>query len=55
MKGSISEFELGVLRTRMVEAARAKAPNFPIMRTSGATAIGGIRRQSATCRIVTPG
>jgi excisionase family DNA binding protein len=25
MKGSISEFELGVLRTRMVEAARAKA------------------------------
>src|SRR3954471_19844379 len=25
MKGSISEFELGVLRTRMLEAARAKA------------------------------
>ncbi|WP_296645239.1 recombinase family protein [Roseinatronobacter sp.] len=25
MKGSISEFELGVLRTRMVETARAKA------------------------------
>lgn len=25
MKGSISEFELGVMRTRMVEAARAKA------------------------------
>lgn len=25
MKGSISEFELGVLRTRMIEAARAKA------------------------------
>ena len=26
MKGSISEFELGVLRARMFEAARAKAP-----------------------------
>ncbi len=25
MKGSISEFELGVLRTRMLEAARSKA------------------------------
>jgi DNA invertase Pin-like site-specific DNA recombinase len=25
MKGSISEFELGVLRARMVDAARAKA------------------------------
>lgn len=25
MKGSISEFELGVLRTRMIEAARSKA------------------------------
>jgi DNA invertase Pin-like site-specific DNA recombinase len=25
MKGSISEFELGVLRTRMLDAARAKA------------------------------
>lgn len=25
MKGSISEFELGILKTRMVEAARAKA------------------------------
>jgi hypothetical protein len=25
MKGSISEFELGVLRARMLDAARAKA------------------------------
>ena len=25
MKGSISEFELGILRTRMLDAARAKA------------------------------
>ena len=36
MKGSISEFELGVLRTRMLDAARAKA--------AGCEALGGRAR-----------
>ena len=43
MKGCISEFELGVLRARMVDAARAKARRGEL-RIAGRWATSGIAR-----------
>nr|WP_288827417.1 hypothetical protein [uncultured Paraburkholderia sp.] len=39
MKGSISEFEVNVLRTRMLDAARAKAQRSELRRSHPATGL----------------
>ncbi|WBU64740.1 recombinase family protein [Paracoccus aerodenitrificans] len=55
MKGSISEFELGVLRTRMVEAARAKARRVNCVIPPDRLPVGSRRRGDVRSRSPHPG